>query len=76
MRINKSQNVKTLESKIRKIYRDNYNDYPCFDIIHKNQLEIHTGGWMDKTKQLGFIWIKEGYFSDIYQIPESIINTK
>ena len=67
-----------LETRINAIFRKAYgNDCPITSIYNginhsEKLLEVHTGGYRDKIAKLGFVYVRDGYFSSLWKIPEAL----
>ncbi len=67
---------KALAEQIQKYLVNKYNDCPVSTLTLDGKFEVHTGGWREKLPNDGFIFIKDGYFSSIWEIPQNIKDTK
>jgi hypothetical protein len=67
--------AKEVKKQIRKaLNKDIYKAYGIdsliiYTIISPTQIEVHTDGWRAKLEAIGYTWVKQGYFSDIYTMP-------
>lgn len=64
---NKKQIRKALNKDIYKAYGN--DSLIIYTIISKTEIEVHTSGWREKLEAIGFTWVKQGHFSDIYTMP-------
>lgn len=60
---------------IKAFGKDDYGNpvMPIFSITLEGHLEVHTVGWRSRLPLAGFIFLKEGYFSSIWEFPESAL---
>ena len=62
-----------LEYRVRNTFYKAYGIVPIYSINLQHQLEIHTGDWDKRTQSLGFIYLREGYFCSVWELPESML---
>ena len=79
---------KWIEARVRNLLIPKYNLAPIYSIkyeyekpyacIHNKILaiyfECHTADWEQKLADAGFVFLKRGYFSKIYQFPPGLLD--